>query len=397
MFKTNRLLGAISLISGTCIGAGMLALPTSTAAYGFFPSSLLFLLCWIAMTFAGLLILEVTLWLPPDSNLITMAGATLGNFGKIIAWTAYLFLLYCLMSAYLGGMSAILLSTVDSLFHSTFDVWISSATLVVTFGLIIYLGAKPIDYINRILLTVLILCFGILIFIISPHVELPKLAYHNFHQAWLALPIIITAFGFHIVIPSISTYLKDDAKKLRHAILIGATLPLFFYIIWEGLIFGIIPMGGTNGLLNMAEGGQPAVDLTRTLHALLRNPWIDEIATLFAFFLIATSFIGVSFSLFDFLADGLHILKNKLGRIIIAAITFIPPLLFTHFYPKGFIVALGYAGIFVAILLCILPACMVWSGRHWRKIAKGYRAPGGRIALAALVVFSIAVIMAEIL
>ena len=41
-------------------------------------------------------------------------------------------------------------------------------------------------------------------------------------------------------------------------------------------------------------------------------------------------------------------------------ITFLPPFLFAVFYPQGFIIALGYASIFVAILLIGLPAAMTW-------------------------------------
>jgi len=77
MLQNNRVFGAILLITGTCIGAGMLALPVSTAQYGLLPSALLFVSCWLTMTFAALLILEVNLWLPHDSNMISMAHAKL--------------------------------------------------------------------------------------------------------------------------------------------------------------------------------------------------------------------------------------------------------------------------------------------------------------------------------
>lgn len=111
---------------------------------------------------------------------------------------------------------------------------------------------------------------------------------------------------------------------------------------------------------------------------------------------IATSFIGVSLSLFDFLTDGFHIRRTRLGKLKTLAMTFIPPALFTLLYPKGFILALGYAGIFVAILLILLPAAMTFSGRYVKKVSKGYRAMGGIPFLIIAAIFAIAVILIEV-
>ncbi|HKZ00308.1 MAG TPA: aromatic amino acid transport family protein, partial [Rhabdochlamydiaceae bacterium] len=54
----GHLLGGILLVAGTSIGVGMLALPVATAAGGFVPSLLIYLICWIFMMCTGLLILE---------------------------------------------------------------------------------------------------------------------------------------------------------------------------------------------------------------------------------------------------------------------------------------------------------------------------------------------------
>ena len=56
IFKTC---GAIFLVSGTCIGAGMLALPIVTVKCGFGWSVVLFIGCWLVMLLSSLLVLEV--------------------------------------------------------------------------------------------------------------------------------------------------------------------------------------------------------------------------------------------------------------------------------------------------------------------------------------------------
>ena len=104
-----KLFGSILLVVGTSIGAGMLALPIATAQLGFLGSVVLLILCWFVMTMGALLLLEVNLWLPPNNNLITMAKATIGPYGQILAWIMYLLLLYSLICAYIAGGSDLLI------------------------------------------------------------------------------------------------------------------------------------------------------------------------------------------------------------------------------------------------------------------------------------------------
>lgn len=395
--KNNKLLGAILLISGTAIGAGMLALPVITAEYGFIPSFILFIITWLFMTFAALCMLEVNLWLPVSTNMISMSKATLGKTGQIIAWSTYLLLLYSLMAAYLSGLDAMLQNTLKIWLNIHLDLIVGASILIIIFGFVIYLGDKTIDYINRIFMLGLIVTFVCFIILIAPHIQFNYLTTIKFNGVWFALPIITTSFGFQIIIPSLRPYLNSDVKQLRKAILIGSLITLIVYLFWELLVMGVIPTYGSNGLLHILNSGQPAVGLTIALQALLHHSWIAQIEEFFAFFAIITAFIGVAFSLFDFLADGLRIKKNHIGRISTALLTFIPPLIFTLAYPRGFIIALGFAGIFVAILLCMMPAAMVISGRYWKKMATGYRVKGGIFLLALLVLFSILVIVFEIM
>ena len=66
--QTGRLLrtpgslpGAIALVAGTTVGAGMLALPAVCQRSGFVPSTCTLAVCWLYMVATGLLLLEVNL------------------------------------------------------------------------------------------------------------------------------------------------------------------------------------------------------------------------------------------------------------------------------------------------------------------------------------------------
>ena len=76
----TKLLGGILLIVGTAIGGGMLALPIATAEAGFTNSLILLFLCWFIMTVSAFLVLEVNLWLPANTNIISMSRILLGRW-----------------------------------------------------------------------------------------------------------------------------------------------------------------------------------------------------------------------------------------------------------------------------------------------------------------------------
>jgi tyrosine-specific transport protein len=65
--------GGILLVAGSCIGAGMLALPILTGLSGFFPSLSILLASWAFMTFTGLLLVEVNGWFSNQVNLVSMS------------------------------------------------------------------------------------------------------------------------------------------------------------------------------------------------------------------------------------------------------------------------------------------------------------------------------------
>ncbi|WP_305846292.1 aromatic amino acid transport family protein [Photobacterium kishitanii] len=57
-------IGATLLISGTMLGAGMLALPLISAGLGIYNTILLLTVLWGVMTYTGLMLLEVCLNYP---------------------------------------------------------------------------------------------------------------------------------------------------------------------------------------------------------------------------------------------------------------------------------------------------------------------------------------------
>jgi len=391
----HKTFGSSLLIAGTCIGAGMLALPIATAQAGFFLSIGLLLVCWGTMWLTGLYVLEANLGLPDNANFISMARHTLGRGGEVVAWITYLLLLYSLMAAYLTAGGDIFYSAVKEQFVHL-PSWVGPIPWVTVVASIVYFGVRTVDGLNRLLMLGLVLAYILLVASTTAHIHPDHFKMGEVGHLFLALPVLMAAFGYHVIVPSLRHYLQGHVPRLAFAIFLGCLLSLIVYFLWELVIFGTLPMGGQDGLMAIAKSGHPATKLTSALANLTKSPWLVTVVEFFIFFAIASSFVGISVSLFDFLSDGLGITKSRVGRLGLAFLTFLPPLFYAWFFPRGFVLAISYAGVFVAILHGILPASMVWVGRK-RGFSGRYRAPGGVAGLIGILLFSVVVIVAELI
>ncbi|MBA3602701.1 MAG: tyrosine transporter [Parachlamydiaceae bacterium] len=392
---SGSLFGGILLISGCCIGAGMLGLPVLSAVAGFQPSIAMLLVSWLFMLCTGLLLLEVSLWFTDDVSIISMAGRSLGPAGKAIGWIGYLFLFYALMVAYISGSGELIADFTSMLTSYRMPPWLGSLALSSIFAIFLYLGTKAVDYFNRWMMAGLIISYLSLVVIGLPHIEVSRLYHKDWSLAFLMLPTMIISFGYHNLIPTLKTYFNGDIKRLRIAVIVGSAIPFLIYLVWELLILGLIPLEGEGGFRAALGQGDLA---TQLLSGAIGSSWVASLALYFSFFAIVSSFLAVGLSFVDFLADGFQIKKTPRGKIILCLAVIVPPFLFAIIYPKIFLMALNYAGAFGAVVLFgLLPAAMVWSGRYYKNLKGPHQLPGGKITLGLVIFFGIAVIALQIL
>lgn len=377
----GHVLGGTLLIAGTMVGVGMLALPVATGGGGFIPAAIIYVLCWLFMLCTGLLLLEVCTWMPKDSNLITMSQRLLGPVGKDLCWVVYLFLFITVMIAHVVSGGSIL----NEISGGHIPVWLSTILYVIIFSPVVYLGTKWVDRLNITLMLGVAASYFLFIAVSYNHVDLQLLTRSDWSKAWLALPVLFTAFTFQVIIPTLMTYMQRDVKKVRMAIILGTTIPLLVYLIWEFLILGIVPADGPNGLTEAAKKGLSAV---MPLKELLHSPIVFAIGKSFAFFTMTTSYIALALAYFDFLADGLKVQKKGFKKLLLCLAVFAPPTVVAMTYPHIFIIALSYAGGFsCAILFGLFPPLMVWIGRYIKKYDRKPLVAGGKPFLAVLILF----------
>ncbi len=383
------------LVAGTSIGGGMLALPVATGISGFFPSLVVMLCCWAAMTVTGLLLVEVSLWLGEGAHMISMSSRMLGLPGKVAAWILYLFICYASIIAYTAGGGMYITSVAADYLDIELTRAVSCLIFFLIFGILIDLGAKIVGRVNSVMFFGMLGAYFMIIGVGSQEIKFSNLLHEQWSTTFIGIPLILTSFSYQTMVPSLTPYLKRNVKYLRLSVIGGTTITLVIYIVWQMLVLGIVPATGPDSLTEALQEGAIATNFIKKSAS---STWIVTIAEFFAFFALVTSFLGMSLGLFDFLSDGLNIKKAGWGRLKLGLIIALPTLFFAINYERAFLVAMDISGGFGdTILNGIIPVLMVWIGRYRRNLPHAVGFLGHKLFLILTILLFIISLTIEIL
>lgn len=391
----QKLILSILMVIGTTIGGGMVVLPAVVGIYGYFSAIGLLFIVWFVNILIALIFLEANCYLPKGTSLISMTNQLLGKHTERITWVIFLGFLYTIMCVYISGITEIIGNFLE-LYSLVIPSWCISIVSVVTISAPLYFGMNYVANFNRCIVMIMFLSFLMLFVSIAPALSGKILISTTPHLPVMALPIVFTSFGFLVVIPSLRTYLDDDVKKLKIAIILGSFIPLFFYILWTTAVMGIIPLAGEGGLQAILNQPEPLKMMLKSLTTHTGNSWASVYTQIFILFAIVSSFIGISLGLYDFLADGLKVRKTPWGKIKLLAVTFLPPLIIALTQSRLFITALGFAGLMSTILFGLYPIALTSAGRYLFKLNTPYRSPINWLVLLLIAAFCMLIIIVEL-
>ncbi len=198
----------------------------------------------------------------------------------------------------------------------------------------------------------------LLIFSVAPYVHVSNLWAGSSSFDGSAFLVIITSFGYAIILPSIRVYLHSDKKRLYQVLFIGSLLPLVLYFCWIFVIQGAVAKFGTHGLVAMNNSENTNSLLLNSIINITHHPLLRSLAVVFISICSVTGLLGVSMCLVDFLADGLRFKKQGRSLLILLLLTFMLPMLIVIFRPEIFVMALAYAGMACIYVLIALPLLM---------------------------------------
>ncbi|KAJ1433813.1 Tryptophan/tyrosine permease, partial [Ochromonadaceae sp. CCMP2298] len=345
------LASAVALVSGTSVGAGIIALATVSAQPGFLPSSGALLFSWALMCSTGLLIAENRGQRrgggSHSSHALGIVSSTHRLLGRPAAAAAalfYAFIHYALLTAYIAEAGAILGA------HLPHPL----APLLFTFvlGGAMALGSDSfVRRLNDLFFLSVLATFCALLGMGLGQVRASSLLYHDAAKLGPIFPTLLVALVFHNVVPSVCCSLRFHRPSVCLAVLLGSLLPLCMFLLWNALVLGLIPI---------EDCGGKAVDPLALLMSAMppaRRGASRALIGLFSVAAIVTSFIGFVIGLMEFLGDLLPLRPRRDPLLYLLALA--PPLLAALLDPDIFLGALDAAGTFgISILFGALPALL---------------------------------------
>ena len=425
--------GAVALVAGTTVGAGMLALPAVCQDSGFVPSTVALVGCWLYMVTTGILVLEVNLntMRAAGSDAVSvssMASRTLGPLGVNFACTAYVFIHYALLVAYVSRAGEILSDALGGVVPSS----AASVAYAAALGGFMFLAdASRLESVNSALVVVVLSTFAPLLAIAAGGVDIDNLRVGDWSALPRTIPVVALAFVYHNVVPTVASMMEGDGRRARTAIVAGTAIPFAMFVLWDTALLGNVSAEDARAAMDAVARSGGAVEAFSDPLAALRSTseTANALVEAFSFFAITTSFIGFVLGLSDFLADGLGWRSTEKGKNDprTFALALVPPTVFALSNPDVFLSALDTAGTFgVLTLFGCLPPLMAWSDRYglpWDPTEEGDVAvgdgaegdvaegvprgklapedrteplvPGGKVALAAVFAFAGSVVLGE--
>ncbi|WP_394247151.1 amino acid permease [Vibrio profundi] len=382
----TKMIGSSLIISGTALGAGMLAIPMVLAQFGLLYGSLLMVLICFGTTYAALLLLEATIKSDGGLGLNSISRKILGKGGQLLTNGLLYALLICLLMAYILGAG-------DLVNKLALNVGIeltpqaSQIGFTLSAGAIVAAGTGVVDKLNRLLFFVMLVSLVMTLMFLAPDMSLENMnqVTNNDHVELIKTSaILFTSFGFMVVIPSLVHYNHEATdKQLRNMVIVGSIIPLVCYLLWLFAVVGNLQPDQIRSFTNVS-------DLMAVFEE--RAPWIGNVLTIFTGLALLTSFFGVAMALFNQNKDAF-----RQNRFVTYIISFILPLVGSLLAADKFLSVLSYAGIILVFLAVFIPLVMVYKLRFMKEGVGRYQAEGGDVMLVSSLVFGCFLLISQVI
>ncbi len=256
---THSLLRIISiefLIVGNIIGIGILALPINTGLAGFIPSVIGLFVTSAAMYYSAVILGgEASKRREDTFNYPSLYRTYLGATGKWLAVAANLVILYGYLTAYMTGIATI----ICSLFNFKLSpAWLMLGFFAITSIISLASVYTIMKYVSM-LVVVKCVAFAVISGIAGTHVRAENLAHANWSLFFCVIPVMLTAFHFHNIIPAICKSLQWDRRVINLTMLVGMAFCFLIYFIWLLVGIGVLPLDNSPiGLINAFHKNLPA-------------------------------------------------------------------------------------------------------------------------------------------
>ncbi|MDE0990384.1 MAG: aromatic amino acid transporter [Pseudomonadales bacterium] len=393
----------VVLVTSATIGAGVFSLPIVSAGMWFGWTAACLFAIWLLSYLGALLLLEATLVYPRGASFYTIVNGILGAKWNLATSIGMAFLMYILIYAYISAGGNIINHTFASITGGASPISqnVSSVLFAAFFATLIWFGTTLVSRLCTVLMIGMAVSYLLFNAGLVLHVEIFKLfntqvqgeSYSQY--IWAALPYFLTSFGFAGLVPSLVKYYGPEPKTVHRCMLYGTLITLGLYLIWILVAFGTLSRGSWVPVI--AAGGNIAdliVGFQGVTEAHSQN--MSLLLNLFSNFAVTSSISAVGLVMFDYITDAFGFDDDATGRLKSLLIAFGPPALVCLFFPHGFIVAIGYAGLVMIFGYFLVPVRLVLKLRS-DQVETPFRVWGGSPLVYGVLAFSLLIGVFEVM
>lgn len=235
---------AVAVLTGTIIGAGVLAIPYAMMKAGFLTGALLLLALGIASILIYLYIGEVVLRTRKKHQLTGYAQKYLGSGGRRLMAFSMVFGNYGALIAYLTGIGRSFTSLFGiqnisfNLFGFAVGTDIIFTLLFFAFGSsIVYFGIRRVEESEFLMMGIVMFILFLLSVLAFFHFDASNVLLFDFSSIFVPYGVILFALAGAVAVPEMREGLKNG-KNFKKAILIGSLIPVVLYFIFSLAVVG---------------------------------------------------------------------------------------------------------------------------------------------------------------
>jgi len=345
------LIGSASLVAGTAIGAGTLALPQLVGSMGFPAAFCAFAVSWFVVYVMCLFVADLHIFVGGKHSFSRMCGKLGGPRVQFCASLAFLLMGFALLCAYSVG-----LVDLGGALFAEFPLPIRIGLLLLAFVTICF-RIHIIDQLGRYALAlaiVVLLGFVVIFWLQEPSMQALTCGVAHHRYVFKALPTIFTSFGCQIVIAPLVDYCRMSQDDIRKVFFWGTLIPLIVYCLWIAAAFVILHKD--TALWSDMRNGKD-IALAEVMQALANGTGFKSIARWFqgiGFLAVLTSFFGVGVAVVD---DAVQRIKKP--RLVAGLLLALPVLFVALFAKVVFVRILSIAGAINTFIAVFLPVYIV--------------------------------------
>lgn len=350
--KQYQFIKAVTTLTGTIIGAGVLAIPYTIYTAGYWLGVLYLIILGIIMIILNLMLGEVVLRTKKKLHIPELIKLYLGKKGYVLVLIAIAILIYGGMSAYIRGAGDILNTIIPAQSFNWSIVFFAIGTYFIIKGLK-FVSQWNIIFVSGMVLIIVTLWLRAIYSQDIDWTQFELKPTNSVTQAFRPYGAILFSYFGVIAIPHIKTILGKKSDQMEFVITLGILIPILLYSVFVSLVIGV--------------AGQDITPLAIISLGEKLGRQVLIITSIFAIIAMMTSFIAMGLSMIES-----YMSFGKLKRSIAIILTTFPPMALLVFDWAQFDTIIQYAGGIGVSIISILIILTFWRAKSEGEIPPVY-------------------------